>query len=333
MADSNSSFCYFPYSSAIAIATINAIFCALGIVGNSLVLIAVYRTMELRTLSNLYLVALAIADFVTSAIAQPVLIAVVVQQSQGKCNKTLETVFRSASNSSAASSFSILLFITTERLLAVLKPIQYKNFYPKRRFTVFISISVILPLVYTVLRLAVIEKVTSYFSAILFALGYIYIMVCYVIILLKLRKQSREMKKSTRVRQEDNTRSTRHAEKMVTSTMALVIVIFTIMWVPLFYCRITQPLNNRSEVYNWFRTTASSSSALNFIVYAFRMKRFRNAFKSILCDGIPSLFQSSTSSTANILTSGNTEPLQDVKIHNGKIPLSPAETSQGKLEV
>ena len=67
-----------------------SLFCALGIVGDSLVLIAVYRTMELRTLSNLYLVALAIADFVTSAIAQPGLIAVVVQQSKGKCNKTLE---------------------------------------------------------------------------------------------------------------------------------------------------------------------------------------------------------------------------------------------------
>ena len=53
MVDSNSSFCYLPDSSTIAIATINAIFCALGIVGDSLVLIAVYRTMELRTSSNL----------------------------------------------------------------------------------------------------------------------------------------------------------------------------------------------------------------------------------------------------------------------------------------
>ncbi len=130
MMDSNSSFCDLPYSSSVAIATINAIFCLLGVVGNSLVMIAVYRTMELRTLSNLYLVALAIADFLTSAIAQPLLIVMVIQESQGECNKTLETVFRSVSNFSPAASFLILLFITTERLLAVLKPILYKRFIP-----------------------------------------------------------------------------------------------------------------------------------------------------------------------------------------------------------
>ena len=172
-------------------ATINAIFCALGIVGNSLVLIAVYRTMELRTLSNFYLVALGIADFLTSAIVQPLLIVMVIQESQGKRNKTLETVFRAVGNFSAATSFLILLFITTERLLAVLKPIQYKNFHPKRRFAVFISISVILPLVYTILRLAVSKKATSYFSAILFVLGYIYILACYLVILLHAATQTK----------------------------------------------------------------------------------------------------------------------------------------------
>ena len=64
------------------IVTINAIFCVLGVIGNSLVLIAVYRTMELHTLSNFYLVALAVADFLTSAIVQPLLIVMVIQESQ-----------------------------------------------------------------------------------------------------------------------------------------------------------------------------------------------------------------------------------------------------------
>ena len=298
MMDSNSSFCDLPYSSSVAMATINAIFCVLGVVGNSLVMIAVYRTMELRTLSNFYLVALAIADFLTSAIAQPLLIVMVIQESQGECNKTLETVFRSVSNFSPAASFLILLFITTERLLAVLKPIQYKTFHPKRRFVVFVGISVIFPLIYTILRLAVSKSATSYFSAILFVLGYVYIVACYLIILLQLRSQSRKMKRSTSITQEENTRSTQHAEKMVTSTMALIIVIFTIMWVPFFYYRISQPSTNSGEGYNWVRTTAISNSALNFIVYAFRMKKFRNAFKATISEGIHTVFQSRTSSTA-----------------------------------
>ena len=295
--NSNSSFCHLPSSSSIALATINAIFCVLGITGNSLVLVAVYRTIELRTLSSLYLVALAIADFLTSAIVQPLLIAMVIRESKGECDNTLETVFRSVGNFSAATSFFILLFITTERLLAVLKPIVYKNYYPGRRFAIFISISVIIPLIYTILRLAVSKRATSYFSAVLFFLGYFYIMVSYLIILHQLRSQSEKMKRSTDITAEENTRTTRHAERVVTSTMALVIGIFTIMWAPFFYYRVLKPSTNSGQAYNWVRTTAISNSALNFIVYAFRMKRFRSAFKTTISDGFHTIFQSRTSST------------------------------------
>ena len=296
--NSNSSFCHLPYPSSIALDTINAIFCVLGIIGNSLVLVAVYRTIELRTSSNYYLVALAIADFLMSAIVQPLLIVMIIVLSKAECHKTLETVFRSVGNFSAAASFLILLFITTERLLAVLKPIVYKNYYPRRRFAMFISISVIVPLIYTILRLAVSKRATSYLSAVLFVLGYFYIMVSYLIILHQLRSQSEKMKRSTDITPEENTRTTRHAEKVVTSTMALVIGIFTIMWALLFYYRFLKPSTNSGEACNWVRTTAISNSALNFIVYAFRMKRFRSAFKTTISDGFHTIFQSRTSSTA-----------------------------------
>ena len=295
--DSNqSSFCHLPYSSSIALATINAIFCVLGIIGNSLVLVAVHRIIELRTLSNFYLVALAVADFLTSAIAQPLLIAMVIGESKGECNKTLETVFRSVGNFSAAASFLILLFITTERLMAVLKPVAYKNYHPRRRFAVFVSISVILPLIYTILRLAVSKRATSFFSAVLFALGYLYIVVSYLIILHQLHSQSEKMKRSTSIT-EENARTTRHAEKVVTSTMALIIAMFTIMWVPFFYYRTSKPSTNSGEAYNWVRTTAISNSALNFIVYAFRMKRFRSAFRTTISNSFHTIFQARTSST------------------------------------
>ncbi|XP_028392606.1 somatostatin receptor type 2-like [Dendronephthya gigantea] len=292
----NSSICEMPHSHTVGIATVNAIFCVLGVVGNSLVLVAVFRTVELRTLSNFYLVVLAIADFLTSAIVQPMLIVMVIDESRGKCDKTFITAFRGLGNFSASTSFLLLLFITTERFLAVMKPIVYKNYHPRRRFAIFISISVIAPLIYTILRLAVSKKATSYFSVVLFVLGYFYIVACYLIILLQLKRQSRKMEMSNSTPHE-NKSSTRHAEKVVTSTMALVIGLFTIMWIPFFYFRISQPSTNTGAGYNWVRTTAISNSALNFIVYAFRMKRFRNAFKATISDGFHTMFQSRTTST------------------------------------
>ena len=299
MVDTNTSSCNLPFSSSVAIVTINAIFCVLGVIGNSLVLIAVYRTMELHTLSNFYLAALAVADFLTSAIVQPLLIVMVIQESQGECNKTLETVFRAVKYFFVAASFVILLFITTERLLAVIKPIVYKNFHPRRRFVVFISISVIVPLMYAISFPTLSKRITSYFSAAVIVLGYFYIILSYLVILHQLRNQRRKMKTSTSIKDEKDARSTRHAEKMVTSTMALIIAIFTVMWGPYFYYRVSKPSINSGEGFTWVRTTAISNSALNFIVYAFRMKRFRNAFKTTISDGIHTVLHSRTLNTIN----------------------------------
>ena len=178
----------------------------------------------------------------------------------------------------------------------------YRNFHPKRRFYILTTISVILPLLYTILRVAGKKKATSYFSAIIFVIGYIYILSCYLTILIQLRLHSIKMTRETTSEQETTTR--RHqAEKVVSVTMAIVIGIFTVMWLPLFYFRLARPSSNSGVGYNWVRTTALSNSALNPIVYALRMEAFRKSFKHVVDGGLHSMIFWSPSNMATQSTS------------------------------
>lgn len=279
--------------SSVIMATVNSIFSFLGIIGNLLVLLAVYKTKDLRTVGNAYLVILAIADFLTSAIAQPLLIAMLIQEAREECDEILITMFRAVGNFTCAVSFLVLCSITTERFLAVVKPMVYRNFHPKRRFYISTSISLILPLLYTIFRVAGKKKATSYFSAILFVIGYIYILSCYLTIMIQLRRHSNRMAEAT---SEAQTTTRRHqadkAEKIVSVTMAIVIGIFTVMWLPFFYFRLARPSSNSGVAYNWVRTTALSNSALNPLVYALRMEAFRKSFKHVVNGGLHSMFWS-----------------------------------------
>lgn len=288
--------------SSVLMATVNSIFSFMGVIGNLLVLLAVYKTKDLQTVSNAYLVILAIADLLTSAIAQPLLIAMLIQEAKEECDETLITAFRAVGNFTCAVSFLVLCSITTERFLAVVKPMVYRNFHPKRRFYILTTISVILPLLYTILRVAGKKKATSYFSAIIFVIGYIYILSCYLTILIQLRLHSIKMTRETTSEQETTTR--RHqAEKVVSVTMAIVIGIFTVMWLPLFYFRLARPSSNSGVGYNWVRTTALSNSALNPIVYALRMEAFRKSFKHVVDGGLHSMIFWSPSNMATQSTS------------------------------
>lgn len=290
--------CDLQFASAISIATFNIVFSVVGIIGNFLVCFAVYSVTDLRTLSNAYLVVLAIADFFTSALAQPILTVMVIREANQKCDKTLETVFRIVGNFSCAVSFLVLCSITTERFLAVVKPIVYRTYHAKQRFYTLTSISLTIPLIYTILRVTASKKGTSYFSAVFFVIGYVYILSCYLGILVHLRRHSNKMAEPTA---KENTKR-RQAEKAVTATMAIVIGIFTIMWVPFFYFRISKPSTNSGIGYNWVRTTAMINSALNPIVYALRLKKFKNAYKHVINTGLNTLFtfrsQASTSSAS-----------------------------------
>ena len=152
-----------------------------------------------------------------------------------------------------------------------------------RRFKIVVAISWAIPVIYGVLRMTISRKATSYFTVIAAALCYLTIISCYTLIVIKVwNRKTETLRGSTR-------QSPSHlVERRVTVTIAIVVVVFTVCWVPLMYLRSAYAESNVGVSYNWARTVALSNSAMNPWIYCFRMTEFRATYMKLLRCGLKS---------------------------------------------
>lgn len=258
----------------------NIISTFVGGIGNTLVCLAVWKTPSLHSTINYYMTSLAFADLIVTVLCQPLMVGVIVGRLTGDldCTSTLDTVYRAIGNFSCATSFFLLCCISLERLLAILRPLTTVRSDNKTRFAVLVLLSWLVALVYSILRVTVSRKGTSYFSAACFLLGYVWIILCYVVILVFLAVQAKRLTNLT-----INERTKRKNEKKITITMVLVIACFTVMWLPFFCFRLSSNSSlNSGVVYEFAITMALCNSSFNPIIYSFRNGRYSKAFKAIL---------------------------------------------------
>ena len=109
------------------------------------------------------------------------------------------------------------------------------------------------------------------------------IIVCYTLIILKVRKQGLLTRKRIRGQTGGRNVALEHVvECRVTVTIAIVVVIFTVCWFPLLYLRSAFAEENFGVAYNWARTLALANSSMNPWIYCFRIGEFRQAYRRLL---------------------------------------------------
>jgi len=99
-----------------------------------------------------------------------------------------------------------------------------------------------------------------------------------VISLVKQRKRVNEINATSPA----DTNSRR--EIRVAVTLAIVVVVFTACWFPLFVVLAVagKPLVTiQGTAHMWIRTLALSNSAMNFIIYGSRMRNFSDTYKEV----------------------------------------------------
>ena len=304
---SESDSCETPPSWASVIIIANVLSTIVGGIGNSLVCIAVWKTASLHSSINYYMATLAVADLIVTVLCQPLMVGVIVGRLTGDldCSSTLDKVYRGIGNFSCAASFLLLCCISLERLLAILRPLTTIRSVNNKRFWVLVSLSWIVALLYSLLRVTVSRKWTSYFSVGIFVIGYFWIMLCYVIILVFLALHAKQQASLTM-----SERTQRKNEKKITVTMVLVIACFTVMWLPFFCFRISSNTTlNSGIIYELAIAMALCNSSFNAIIYSFRSRKYRKAFKAILfkMNRIPArgTTRTATHSSTSRTTSGN----------------------------
>lgn len=281
--------CNLPVGHIAGLMSVNLLSTVIGTIGNVLVIGTVCTNASLQIISNFWLVSMAVADLMVTALGQPIFSVFLGLQLNDECQEAVSQTFRLIANMSCSASVLHLCLISIDRCLVILLPHDFRTVRTKKRFKIALAIAWTLPVIYGILRLTVSKKGTSYFTVIAVGICYLIIISCYSLIILKVRKQGTATLKRLRGQSRRSASSEHMVERRVTVTIAIVVVIFTVCWFPLLYLRSAYAEENFGVAYNWARTLALSNSSMNPWIYCFRIAEFRDAYRRLLkCQWKPS---------------------------------------------
>ncbi|KAL9954993.1 hypothetical protein ACROYT_G042586 [Oculina patagonica] len=274
--------CNLPAGHITGLMSVNLLSTIIGTIGNVLVIGTVCTNASLQIISNFWLVSMAVADLMVTALGQPIFSVFLGLQLNDECHEGVSQTFRLIANMSCSASVLHLCLISIDRCLVILRPHDFRTVRTKKRFKIALAIAWTLPVIYGILRLTVSKKGTSYFTVIAVGICYLIIISCYSLIILKVRKQGTATLKRLRGQSRRSASSEHMVERRVTVTIAIVVVIFTVCWFPLLYLRSAYAEENFGVAYNWARTLALSNSSMNPWIYCFRIAEFRDAYRRLL---------------------------------------------------
>lgn len=279
-----------------------AIICVVGIVGNTLVIYVVLRFAKMKTVTNMYIMNLAIADEMY-LIGLPFLITTMVLRHWEFGYAMCKLYMITASVNQFTSSL-FLAVMSSDRYLAVCHPVMSVKYRTPLHAKIVcacvwtISVLVMIPVIMyartdgvgptcTVLwpggQLIQAEKAFVVYSLLLgFAIPVALTMTFYVMVLQRLktvgpRKKSKEKKKSHR---------------RVTKMVLTVITVYVLCWLPYWALQISLALGKAPSrisalciaMTTFVYALAYANSAVNPILYAFLSENFKKSFiKAFKC--------------------------------------------------
>ena len=264
----------------IAFCTLYVITAFLAVFGNGLVVGAFIRHSRLRTITNYFVVSLAVADIIVGVISIPIWISMLLYSSGGSA---LNTVYYLLDLFAGTSSILHLVFISFERFFAVVFPIRHRNTSAKIYYIFLIAVWVIPAAACgssVKLRKANQEANMLFLFITFFVLPLIVILYTYA-----------RIWRAARVRIQPHPESSRTLKRdmRIAFTIALVIGFFVIAWSPFFtvqllivFCQQCQPRIYSTDLLLFVKFMHYSNSAVNPIVYAVKILEFRRAFRQLV---------------------------------------------------
>uniref|UniRef100_A0A8C4RRK5 Adenosine receptor B1a n=1 Tax=Erpetoichthys calabaricus TaxID=27687 RepID=A0A8C4RRK5_ERPCA len=295
----------------------------LSSVGNIFVCIAVMKNRRLRTVTNYFLVSLAIADICVGAIAIPC--AIMTDVGIPRFNIYLCLLMLSVLIMLTQSSIFSLLAVALERYISIFFPFQYQTIMTPKNAIIIIVITWILAFLIGLVPLMGWHKAApssgycffvfvvdmtymvyfNFFGCVLIPL--IMMFLIYAQIFIAVRNQIHRMAASNIKSKAQEKQADRIKKEMKTATsLFLVLFLFAVCWIPLHIincfillcpeCSVPLPLLLTAII------LSHANSAVNPILYAYKMKAFRRTFKAIfLClSNVVEFFLICSQNTLNI---------------------------------
>jgi len=285
------------WTETVLLAVINVV----AFFGNLLTCYAVYRNQRLRTLPNMFVIALGVSDVLMSIFCMPFSVVTLFRG----CWMFGESFCRFdgfAALTFALASLQTMGLIAVSRYFCVVKPERYAVLFKKQRALLYIAVVWCIALVGSVppffMKNAGFEfqpgKAMCLFTferSIAYAvfLGSVYIAAPLTVIKICYAKVFYSVSRSNRVFSLQNNLHQLRAnveEAKVTKTLAAVVVGFSCCWLPIGvmdYMDVAQgKLTFPRQAYLTYGFLLYLSSTINPFIYAGTNKQFRREFKSVL---------------------------------------------------
>ena len=284
----------------VAVACVNSMKVVPTILLNALVIYAVATRRKLRSNTNVLLACMAVTDFMSGTIVQPLAVAVEVKNILGIgpfC--MLHKVSNIALVGVGVALVDHHVLISIERYIAIKYSLRYREIVTKHWLKTGVLLAWALAMFVTILEtvLAAVDSTTKLYSAYLqgmnaiyTAIGLVYIaIVCYTNVYIFF--QTRRHKK--RIQNEQVTHD--EAKRMkknnrAANTLAIILGVLVLTNMPVLLHVLTYFLANgifeptlRGILWKWALAFASLKSVLNPIIYCWRVKKLRRTFLEILC--------------------------------------------------
>lgn len=303
----------------------------LALFGNGLVILAFYRFHQLRTVTNYFVVSLAVADILVALLSMPCWMYIRLSAtSKIPRQKQMDTVlyysWQYVDILCSTASIVNLCVISVDRHLAINSPLTYHSrMTPKRAkasiafawlcafFCASLSIiTVVKALVPTAGKVyAIFISFAAFFFPLIILIGVYSKIGCVAL------RQVREICAANSgiqhgIQREHNV--TFRRELRVTKMLGIVVGAFVLCWGPFFSIVVLYAVcSNCPDDYGWVNTSKwlhYANSTLNPLVYVFFTRTFRSAFRRLLVQGVccKRLPLGGTRFNLNIWKSGSVEP-------------------------
>lgn len=275
------------YVTNVVLIVINTLTALSAIAGNSLILLAVWKTPALRTPSNTLLCCLAFSDFLVGLVVQPTnaleIVFEIQRNERAFCVAEILTT-GSLSWICAGVSFLVITAISVERYLAIKLHLRYEELVTNRRILMVVSSFWLVCISLIIARfsgasydaLVIIIVVMDAMSMAITVAAYS-----------KIYLQIRLLQSKTKDQRHLNpSRININTFKRSAVTMLYVLGLFLACFIP-FLCALVVKMRRGGGprlniIYNFTATIVYLNSSLNPFVYCFRLKDIRIAVFKVL---------------------------------------------------
>ncbi|XP_068697821.1 melanocortin receptor 4-like [Montipora foliosa] len=265
---------------------VNIVLAFTATIGNVLVLYAVWKKPTLRSPSILLLCGLASTDLAVGLIAQPLFIGrslINLYSRSERLKLTFERGFKTIAFSLCGVSICIIAGTSLDRLIAILKPLQYPSIVTVRRVTcIFLAIWAICVVAGTI-QIREERILLPLISSWIF-IGFCVTVTCHATIFKFVRRHRIEIQNQARAFEgADTTASMASRQKSAFSSFIFFIVLaicyFPYLLVYIIY--LSRDIRNGILGRSLATTVTFMNSALNPFLYGWRVPQLRNAILQV----------------------------------------------------